>query len=95
MMIYIIFLLAALLGALLLSAAIVVWLWEVFMSLHIALMSVGVVYVVVAVAVYHWSIRGRVARWRGRLDVVYKVSAACDMVYQQVMAIVGKFFKGI
>jgi hypothetical protein len=95
MMIYIIFLLAALLGALLLSAAIVVWLWEVFMPLHIALMSVGVVYVVVAVAVYHWSIRGRVARWRGRLDVVYKVSAACDMVYQQVMAIVGKFFKGI
>lgn len=95
MMIYIIFLLAALLGALLLSAAIVVWLWEVFMPLHIALMSVGVVYVVVAVAVYHWSIRGRVARWRGRLDVVYKVSAACDMVYRQVMAIVGKFFKGI
>lgn len=95
MMIYIIFLLAALLGALLLSAAIVVWLWEVFMPLHIALMSVGVVYVVVAVAVYYWSIRGRVARWRGRLDVVYKVSAACDMVYQQVMAIVGKFFKGI
>ena len=95
MMIYIIFLLAALLGALLLSAAIVVWLWEVFMPLHIALLSVGVVYVVVAVAVYHWSIRGRVARWRGRLDVVYKVSAACDMVYQQVMAIVGKFFKGI
>lgn len=95
MMIYIIFLLAALLGALLLSAAIVVWLWEVFMPLHIALMSVGVVYVVVAVAVYYWSIRGRVARWRGRLDVVYKVSAACDMVYQQVMTIVGKFFKGI
>lgn len=95
MMIYIIFLLAALLGALLLSAAIVVWLWEVFMPLHIALMSVGVVYVVVAVAVYYWSIRSRVARWRGRLDVVYKVSAACDMVYQQVMAIVGKFFKGI
>ena len=95
MMIYIIFLLAALLGALLLSAAIVVWLWEVFMPLHVALMSVGVVYVVVAVAVYHWSIRGRVARWRGRLDVVYKVSAACDMVYQQVMAIVGKFFKEI
>lgn len=95
MMIYIIFLLAALLGALLLSAAIVVWLWEVLMPLHIALMSVGVIYVVVAVAVYHWSIRGRVARWRGRLDVVYKVSAACDMVYQQVMAIVGKFFKGI
>lgn len=95
MMIYIIFLLAALLGALLLSAAIVVWLWEVFMPLHIALMSVGVVYVVVAVAVYHWSIRGRVARWRGRLDVVYKVSAAFDMIYQRVMALVEKFIKGI
>ena len=95
MMIYIIFLLAALLGALLLSAALVVWLWQLLLPLSIALMLVGVVYVVVAVAVYRWSIRGRVARWRGRLDVVYKVSAACDMVYQQVMAIVGKFFKGI
>ena len=91
----IIFLLAALLGAMLLSAAVVVWLWEVLLPLSSALMVVGVVYVVVAVAVYHWSIRGSVARWRGRLNVVYKVCAACDMVYQQVMAIGGKFFKGI
>jgi hypothetical protein len=95
MMIYIIFLLAALLGALLLSAALVVWLWQLLLPLSIALMVVGVVYIVVAVAVYRWSIRGRVARWRSRLDVVYKVCAACDMVYQQVMAIFGKFFKGI
>ena len=94
-MIYIIFLLAALLGALLLSAALVVWLWEVFMPLHIALMSVGVVYVVVAVAVYNWSIRFRIARWHSRLDVVYKVSAAFDMIYQRVMALVEKFIKGV
>ena len=95
MVMLIIFFLAALLGAMLLSAAVVVWLWEVLLPLSSALMVVGVVYVVVAVAVYHWSIRGRVARWRGRLDVVYKVCAACDMVYRRVMAIVDKFFKVI
>ena len=95
MMIYIIFLLAALLGALLLSAALVVWLWQLLLPLSIALMVVGVVYMVVAVAVYRWSIRGRVARWRGRLDVVYKVSAACDMVYRRVLALVEKFVKGV
>lgn len=95
MMIYIIFLLAALLGALLLSAALVVWLWEVLMPLPIALLIVGAIYMVVAVAVYNWSIRYRIARWHSRLDVVYKVSAAFDMVYQRVMALIEKFIKGV
>ena len=89
------FILAALLGALLLSAALVVWLWQLLLPLSIALMVVGVVYMVVAVAVYRWSIRGRVARWRGRLDVVYEVSAAFDMVYRRVMVLIDKFIKRI
>ena len=90
-----IFVLAALLGALLLSAAIVAWLGEVAMSLPVALLVVGLVWSVVAIVIYSCSLRASLERLRSRLDVVYKVSAAFDMVYRRVMAIVDKFLKGI
>lgn len=90
-----IFVLAALLGALLLSAAIVAWLGEVAMSLPVALFVVGLVWSVVAIVIYSCSLRASLERLRSRLDVVYKVSAAFDMVYRRVMAIVDKFLKGI
>ena len=90
-----IFVLAALLGALLLSAAIVAWLGEVAMSLPVALLVVGLVWSVVAIVIYNCSLRASLERLRSRLDVVYKVSAAFDMVYRRVMAIVDKFLKGI
>lgn len=90
-----IFILAALLGALLLSAALVVWLGEVAMPLHWALLIVGVAWSIVAVLVYSCSLRASIARLRNRLDVVYKVSAAFDMVYRRVMVIVAKFLKEI
>ena len=89
------FILAALLGALLLSAALVVWLWAVVMPLHWALVAVGVAWTVVAVVTYYCSLRGSLQRLRSRLDIVYKVSAAFDMVYKRVMAFVSQFFKGI
>ena len=90
-----IFVLAALLGALLLSAAIVAWLGEVAMSLPVALFVVGLVWSVVAIVIYSCSLRASLERLRSRLDVVYKVSAAFDMVYRRVIAIVDKFLKGI
>ena len=90
-----IFILAALLGALLLSAALVVWLTEVVMPLPWALLVVGAVWSVVAVVVYGCSLRASFARLRSRLDVIYKVSAAFDMVYRRVMVIVAKFLKEI
>ena len=90
-----IFILAALLGALLLSAALVVWLTEVVMPLPWALLVVGAVWSVVAVVVYSCSLRAAFARLRSRLDVIYKVSAAFDMVYRRVMVIVAKFLKRI
>ena len=89
-----IFVLAALLGALLLSAAIVAWLGEVAMSLPVALSVVGLVWSVVAIVIYSCSLRASLERLRSRLDVVYKVSAAFDMVYRRVMAIIDKFVKG-
>lgn len=95
MMTLLIFVLAALLGALLLSAAIVAWLGEVAMSLPVALFVVGLVWSVVAIVIYSCSLRASLERLRSRLDVVYKVSAAFDMVYRRVMAIVDKFLKRI
>ena len=89
-----IFFLAALLGALLLSAARVVWLTEVVMPLPWALLVVGAVWSVVAVVVYSCSLRASFARLRSRLDVIYKVSAAFDMVYNRVLAFVSNIFKG-
>ena len=93
-MILLIFILAALLGALLLSAALVVWLTEVVMPLPWALLVVGAVWSVVAVVVYSCSLRASFARLRSRLDVIYKVSAAFDMVYNRVLAFVSNIFKG-
>ena len=90
-----IFILAALLGALLLSAALVVWLTEVVMPLPWALLVIGAAWRVVAVVVYSCSLRASFARLRSRLDVIYKVSAAFDMVYRRVMVIVAKFLKEI
>ena len=89
-----IFILAALLGALLLSAALVVWLTEVVMPLPWALLVVGAAWSVVAVVVYSCSLRASFARLRSRLDVIYKVSAAFDMVYNRVLAFVSNIFKG-
>ncbi len=90
-----IFILAALLGALLLSAALVVWFGEVAMPLYWALLIVGVAWSIVAVLVYSCSLRASMARLRNRLDVIYKVSAAFDMVYRRVLAFVENIFKGI
>jgi hypothetical protein len=94
MVMLLVFILAALLGALLLSAALVVWLVEVAMPLPWALLVVGAAWSVVAVVVYSCSLRASMARLRSRLDVIYKVSAAFDMVYNRVLAFVSNIFKG-
>lgn len=85
------FVLAALLGAMLLSAAFVVWLAEVAMPLPVALLVVGVLYVAVAAMIYWCSLKASIDVWRGRLDVVYKVSAMFDTLYLKAMAIIKRF----
>lgn len=90
MVVIVVFILAALLGAMLLSAAIVVWLGNEMMPMHMALLLVGAIYVVTATLVYHCSLKRMIERWRGRLDVVYKVSAMFDALYLKVMAIIRK-----
>lgn len=91
MVVVVVFILAALLGAMLLSAAVVVWLGNEVMSTHLALFVVGYVYVVIAAVVYHCYIKRMIERWRGRLDVVYKVSAMFDTLYLKAMAIIKRF----
>lgn len=65
MVVVVVFILAALLGAMLLSAAVVVWLGNEVMSTHLALFVVGCVYVVTAAVVYHCYIKRMIERWRG------------------------------
>ena len=93
MVILVIFMLAALLGALLLSAALVVWLWESLIPLYGALLVVGVVCVVVACLAYQLTIKGALERWQQRLDVVCKVSAAVDMIYRKVLLFIESILK--
>ena len=95
MVILIIFLLAALLGAMLLSAAIVVWLWEVALPLYWALFIVGVIYIIIALAIYNSSLRWRIEGWQRRLNVVYKVSATLDTIYKNIVDTIKRFVGGI
>lgn len=91
MVVVVVFILAALLGTMLLSAAIVVWLGQHGMPLHVALLLVGGIYAVIAAAVYHFSLKGMFEKWHSRLDVVYKVSAMFDTLYLKVMSIIKMF----
>ena len=95
MVVFLSFILAALLGALLLSAALVVWLCELSVPLLFALVIVGVAWCVVATIIYSCSLRASLERLRRRLDVVYKVSAVFDLIYRKAIAVVEKFFKGV
>ena len=90
-MVVIIFALAALLGAMLLSAALVAGLSEMGLAIHGALLVIGLFYVVIAAVIYYASLRGSVDKWRRRLDVVYQVSASFDRLSQQAVALVKKF----
>jgi hypothetical protein len=88
--IVIIFALAALLGAMLLSAALVAWLNNMGLAMHSALLVTGLFYVAIALVVYYTSLRASVLRWRQRLDVVYHVSASFDSLWQQGAALLKK-----
>ena len=90
-MMFIIFLLAALMGAMLLGAALVVWLWEALLSLPAALFIVGVAYLVLMFVVYTLSVRGHFVRWQHSLEVFYRISDACDAAYRKVKALIKHF----
>lgn len=84
------FVVAIIVGLLMLSGALVVWLAEMAVPLHGALLIVGLLYMVVAVVVYCCSLRSWVLRWRQRLDIVYEVSATFDLLYRRVAVILKK-----
>lgn len=90
-MMFIIFILAALMGAMLLGAALVVWLWETMLSLPAALFIVGVAYLVLMLVVYALSVRERFSRWQHSLEVFYRISDACDAAYRKVKALIKHF----
>lgn len=81
----ILFVLSALVGLLFVSAALVWWLATLMGSTALALLVVGGVAMVVAVAIYLLSIRAELVRWQQRLDMVYEVSAAVDQLARQTM----------
>ena len=86
-MMFVIFILAALMGAVLLGAALVVWLWELCLSLPVALFIVGVLYVAVMLVVYGLSVREHLSRLGRSLNLFCMIGAACDRVYRKVVSV--------
>lgn len=84
------FIVALLLGLVLLSCALVMWLAEVAMPPHCAMLVVGGVYLIIAGVIYCCTLRLTLLRWRRRLDIVYEVSAAVDALYRRLAMIVKK-----
>lgn len=88
------FILAALMGLLMLSAACATWLAEMFGSLVVAIVVVGVVYVVIAAVLYFVAIHSTLRQWQRRLDTVYDVSLTVEILYRQVAGFVKKILGG-
>lgn len=84
------FVVALLLGLVLLSGALVMWLTEMVMPLHLAMLVVGGCYLVVAAIIYCCVLRSTLMRLRRRLDIVYEVSATVDLMYRRAMVILRK-----
>lgn len=72
-------------GLLLISCALVMWLAEVAMPLHFALLAVGGSYIAIGVILYFASLRASLRQWQRRLTVVYGVSATIDLLYRRVV----------
>ena len=88
------FMLAALMGLLLLSAACATWLAELVGSLVLAFVIVGAVYVVIAAVLYFVAIHSTLRQWQRRLDTVYDVSLTVEILYRQVAGFVKKILGG-
>lgn len=84
------FVVALLLGLVLLSGALVMWLAEVAMPPHCAMLVVGGAYLIIAGVIYCCTLRLTLLRWRHRLDIVYEVSATIDAVARRLAMVVKK-----
>lgn len=89
------FIVVLLLGLMFLSGALVVVLTELLGSLILALLIVGVIYVLIALTLYYSSIRRTLGLWRRRLDTVYDVSAIVEEVYRKAVAYLQKILGSV
>ena len=77
-----------------LSMAVVLWLSEVMGSLPLATLSVALLDVALAVAIYFISLHSTIRKVSQRLDTIYEVSATIEMAYRQVVLFVKKVMGG-
>lgn len=88
------FMLTALIGLLLLSAACAMWLGQMIGNTVVALLIVGVVYVIIAVVLYFVAIHSTLRLWQRRLDTVYDVSLTVEILYRQAAGFIKKILGG-
>ena len=79
------FLCATLVGSILLSFAIVIWLSQALGSLPAAMLLIGVVWIVAAAVVYALKLYATVVSIRRQLATIYDVSAMFDALYRKIL----------
>lgn len=87
---FVAFILALLLGLTLLSGAIVVSLGTLMNSWVAAFAVVGIVYLLVAVAIYFFGVRRTMQSWQHRMGIIYEVSATIDSIYREARVFIKK-----
>lgn len=88
------FLIAATMALMLLSSAIVIWLGELLGSLQLSLIIVGLAYLIISVTLYFTTLHATLRQWQRRLDTVYDVSLAVELIYRQVAGFIKKILGG-
>ena len=84
------FLCATLVGSILLSFAIVIWLSQALGSLPAAMLLIGVVWIVAAAVVYALKLHDTVVSIRRQLATIYEVSAMFDALYRKILLFIKK-----
>lgn len=82
--------LSLLLGLLALSVAVVICLSELTQSALLALVIVGVFYLLLSWLIYRLWLHRTMRRWRGRLNTVYEVSETLEIAMQRIRLIMKK-----
>lgn len=90
-----IFIIALFLGLMLLSGALVVALGTFLNSWTMALVVVGCVYIVVAMAIYLLSVRVTLRSWQQRTSTIYEVSATIETIYREGVLLFRKIVESI
>lgn len=92
---FVAFILALLLGLMLLSGAIVVSLGTLMSSWVGAFAVVGIVFLLVAIAIYFFGVRRTMQRWQHRMGIIYEVSATIDHIYREARVFIKKIVGGL